>query len=243
MNVPTPNEFAANGGFKPFPPRWERWLSSVRASILSSQPRAGRHVSIDEHPGKGTVINVDNTSALSTTPPVGCACSATVTFHDIVFDCGCLLGDPSTSFILTDSSLDGMTIVEPLQAGLCPPNCTWAFFEWVMPFPIHTQVWAVGGNTTCTGDPSDTIQRTVILYILLIEGIYYAFGYVFSGVGNAVVFIGSSADPSNIPNDAFCSASPTDWQNPVTDCINSGLPLSWVGGSHGGHISVVLNPC
>jgi hypothetical protein len=59
VNIPTPNEFAKEHGFQPFPPRWEKWLSSVREGILSAQPRAGRHVTIDEHPGKGTVINVE----------------------------------------------------------------------------------------------------------------------------------------------------------------------------------------
>lgn len=63
MNIPTPDEFTKQGGFNPFPPRWEKWLSSVREAILTSQPTAGRHVSIDEHPGKGTVINVDRRPA------------------------------------------------------------------------------------------------------------------------------------------------------------------------------------
>lgn len=80
MNIPTPDEFTKQGGFNPFPPRWERWLSSVRASILSSQPQAGRHVSVDEHPGKGTVINVDDTSARRPGPPTpatGACCRGT----------------------------------------------------------------------------------------------------------------------------------------------------------------------
>jgi hypothetical protein len=59
MEIPTPNEYAKNHGYNPFPPRWEKWLSSVREAILTSQPTAGRHVSVDEHPGKGTVINVE----------------------------------------------------------------------------------------------------------------------------------------------------------------------------------------
>jgi hypothetical protein len=59
VNLPTPNEFAKDRGYNPFPPRWERWLSAAREGILSAQPVAGRHVSIDEHPGKGTVVNVE----------------------------------------------------------------------------------------------------------------------------------------------------------------------------------------
>jgi hypothetical protein len=63
VNIPKPNEYAKDHGHNPFPPRWERWLSSVREAILSAQPVAGRHVSVDEHPGKGTVVNVDDTSS------------------------------------------------------------------------------------------------------------------------------------------------------------------------------------
>lgn len=76
MEIPTPNDYAKDHGHNPFPPRWEKWLSSVREAILTSQPTAGRHVSVDEHPGKGTVINVDDTSARrphgGVTPPPGC---------------------------------------------------------------------------------------------------------------------------------------------------------------------------
>jgi hypothetical protein len=63
VNIPTPNQYAKDHGHNPFPTRWERWLSSVREAIITSQPTAGRHVSVDEHPGKGTVINIDDTSA------------------------------------------------------------------------------------------------------------------------------------------------------------------------------------
>lgn len=62
MKIPFPNEYAKEHGHNPFPPRWERWLSAAREAILSAQPQAGRNVTVDEHPGKGTVINVDDTS-------------------------------------------------------------------------------------------------------------------------------------------------------------------------------------
>jgi hypothetical protein len=78
MNLPEPNEYATQHGHNPFPPRWEKWLSATRRAILSAQPQAGRHVTIDEHPGKGTVINVDDTS---TRRPTGGGCS------------GCMLPD------------------------------------------------------------------------------------------------------------------------------------------------------
>ena len=88
MQIPTPNEYAKDHGHNPFPPRWERWLSAARAAILSAQPTAGRHVSVDEHPGKGTVINIDDTSARRPTgggggPILGACCYNDGTCDDL----------------------------------------------------------------------------------------------------------------------------------------------------------------
>jgi hypothetical protein len=79
VTIPEPNEFAKQRGYRPFPPRWEKWLSAVRSAILAAQPVPGRHVTTDEHPGKGTVINVLDTSDRGgppTGPPTGdCPCA------------------------------------------------------------------------------------------------------------------------------------------------------------------------
>jgi hypothetical protein len=87
MQIPTPNEYAKDHGHNPFPPRWEKWLSAARAAILSAQPTAGRHVSVDEHPGKGTVINVADTSARRPGGGGGPPPTCTVTF--LGFQTGC----------------------------------------------------------------------------------------------------------------------------------------------------------
>src|SRR5581483_10137668 len=59
MNIPTPSEFAKSRGYKPFPGAWDRWLNSVRNAIMTAHAVAGKNVTVDEHPGKGTVVNVD----------------------------------------------------------------------------------------------------------------------------------------------------------------------------------------
>lgn len=76
MIIPEPDKFAKEAGYQPFPPRWEKWLSAVRASLLASQPVAGRNVTTDEHPGKGTVINVDDSSSRRRKPPTPTATGA-----------------------------------------------------------------------------------------------------------------------------------------------------------------------
>jgi hypothetical protein len=57
-------------------PKRRRFWNEVRAAVISSTKLAGRHVSVDEHPGKGSVINVYDTSARRTgpAPPIGGAC-------------------------------------------------------------------------------------------------------------------------------------------------------------------------
>src|SRR5580765_272734 len=119
MNIPTPNEFAKQAGHNPFPPRWEKWLSAVRQAILTSQPTAGRHVSVDEHPGKGTVINVERERP-EITPPGECFCDGVhdcgtvpvlyFTFAGITTPCACIdftYVSADTSRFITSASLDG----------------------------------------------------------------------------------------------------------------------------------------
>lgn len=44
-------------------PSRRRFWDQVTAAVNASTKIAGRHVTVDEHPGKGTLINVDDTSA------------------------------------------------------------------------------------------------------------------------------------------------------------------------------------
>jgi hypothetical protein len=94
MEIPKPNEYAKTHGHNPFPPRWEKWLSAVRHGILSAQPKAGRHVTIDEHPGKGTVINVDRRAAPPTGECFNISFSATVSGNAFMIGEGCCVSVP-----------------------------------------------------------------------------------------------------------------------------------------------------
>lgn len=87
MTIPEPNEFAKKAGYQPFPPRWESWLSSIRAALLSAQPTAGRHVTTDEHRGKGTVINVLDRRLGPPSTPIGACCVGEVCSIKTEADC------------------------------------------------------------------------------------------------------------------------------------------------------------
>jgi hypothetical protein len=102
VNIPEPNEFAASKGFKPFPPRWERWLSSVQNAILAGQTLAGRFTTVDVHPGKGTIVNAERERGGGGGGGANCPTGDTVTvaFSGIV-SCGCLT-DGFSSYLGTD---------------------------------------------------------------------------------------------------------------------------------------------
>ncbi len=51
-------------------PSRRRFWDQVTQAVIASQKVAGRFVTVDEHPGKGSVINVANTSSRRPTPPV-----------------------------------------------------------------------------------------------------------------------------------------------------------------------------
>jgi hypothetical protein len=114
MNILTPAEFAAAHGYKPFPPRWDRWLNSVREAILTAQPQVGHNTTTDEHPGKGTIINVDRKAAPAGT---GACC--------IGEDCSIL---SEAACIAAGGTFQGVgTVCDPNPCGACPAGMTTAF--------------------------------------------------------------------------------------------------------------------
>lgn len=110
MKIPKPDEFAAQHGHNPFPPRWEKWLSAVREGILSAQPVAGRHVSVDEHPGNGTVINVAARRPI-TQPPSG-ECDAPVLC--------CIINNVDPEFPYNERWGEDPAFTEAWESAWCP---------------------------------------------------------------------------------------------------------------------------
>ncbi len=87
-------------------PSRRRFWDKVTAAVIASQKLAGQFVTVDEHIGKGTVINVADTSTRRPTPPPGVCCDTetiTIVFSDIV-DCPSFSGDLNGSYVLTETS-------------------------------------------------------------------------------------------------------------------------------------------
>jgi hypothetical protein len=127
VNIPKPNEFAKDGGYKPFPPRWERWLSSVREAILTAQPQAGRWVTVDEHPGQGTVINAAGDASSRRDGGGGGGGPVTGACCDVNGDCTI-----TTEAACTDDGgtwQGAGTDCDPNPCPEPPPPCNCAFFN------------------------------------------------------------------------------------------------------------------
>ncbi len=83
-------------------PSRRRFWNKVTQAVIASQKIAGRHVTVDEHQGMGTVINVDDTSARRKHPSgiTGACCiddeCSILTEDDCATSGGHYLGDGST---------------------------------------------------------------------------------------------------------------------------------------------------
>ncbi len=123
--LPTPNAFCQIEGYQPFPAKWERWLSAVREGVLSAQPVAGRHVTLDIHEGMGTVVNVaDNRRKTPSGACIECPPdTVTVNLIGVSLCTGCIvLGGISEglSAILSGGSVDGTYELTAISTeGLC----------------------------------------------------------------------------------------------------------------------------
>jgi hypothetical protein len=199
MRIPTPDEFTKAGGYKPFPPRWNRWLSALREGILSAQPQAGRHVSVDEHPGKGTVINVADTSARRKSAGGG-VCpdveAITIVTSEIILDCPCRdhwtnSGADNQSWLYTDAlSFPGVNGTWNLSA-----SGTYFFEGEDGLHNVSLSLWS--GSPTCSGDPDpgspqDDAVSACLAYCL--AGVWTVYIYDASPAW-ALIFRGRSPGP------------------------------------------------
>ncbi len=65
-------------------PSRRRFWDQVTQAVIASQKVAGRHVTVDEHQGMGTVINVDDSSGRRGSPaPIGACCYNDGTCDDL----------------------------------------------------------------------------------------------------------------------------------------------------------------
>jgi hypothetical protein len=135
-------------------PKRKRFWNQLHAAVLSARKLPGRHVSVDEHPGKGSVINVYDTSARRGQPAGACppdSATLHVQFTGITFGCGCLnvasLGLGFSSVTFTDLGVNTGFNVPPYAAG------QWNLIADAVAY-VSLQEWF--SSTTCAGTPDTT---------------------------------------------------------------------------------------
>lgn len=182
----------------------------------------------------------------------GCSPCIQVTFHDVLFDCGCL-GFGGNSFNFTDIGLFNDTPLilcpdtgcDPLPPDICIydnaqfPGCFAGDCDQVS---LHFKIWL--GVEDCSGAPfadrdgNDCEFPGISPYVVFTGGLWYV--VIFAG--GPLAFYGTAPDLSlPIPNQVLCNGTPTDWDDPTNCGIVS--TQSYQGTAHGGTATVVGVSC
>ncbi len=164
---------------------------------------------------KDAKVLLDN-GMVAVDPNCCCGCPTSITFSGIEFCCSCT-GDSSTLIQFFEDPdfavLNGVAWPLPLDApfGSCPQVC---FNDDV---PLFFRV----GESGCpTGSEDPAGPASLSIFVALISGVWYVMIYV---AANFLLFYGSSADPSSIPNSLTdCTTTIDTFDNPMLDCIHGG---------------------
>ncbi len=142
-------------------PSRRRFWAQLADAVNASRKIAGRHVSVDVHPGKGTLVNVDDTSARrggGSGPPTVCPSGdeIMVSFSGIV-SCGCLT-DGTLSYWGIDNGL--------VNSAFTLTRFSSTEFSF---FPAGLTTYKRWSNTDCSGDPDINRNTDCIVYARCIE--------------------------------------------------------------------------
>jgi hypothetical protein len=187
---------------------------------------------VDEHPGKGTVINVERSRGAGVAPT--CPASAIVTFHDVILECGCVPDGTGLvhSFIATD---DGGLNDNPftIVSDGTGPECSQCFLQDndCSTITFHEDFWNT--NPDCSGDPQTSMQVNPCNTVLIaVDGVWWLIAIW----RNALWFYGHTTDLSlPITNENVCTAEFSDHDPP---CWLTGSPLNGI--SAGGTATITI---
>ncbi len=187
-----------------------RFWDEVTQAVIASRKVAGRFVSISEHPGKGTLINVaDNRRPTPTPPPAGCPTS--VTFNGVEFCCSCnpSVGAFSEYYEDVDNQLNGV----PIPVGTILGVCTYCQYD--AGGVVHL---ANNAGVSCpVTDPFET-GLELTLEFTQSASVWYVMLYLRPEA--TIIFYGTTTDTSmpiaNLLTD--CGLTPTTFSNPMVDC-------------------------
>ncbi len=188
------------------------------------------------------------TSTTPPPPPEECSCGLVVTFHDVVFDCGCITTtDGIASAVFTNSSPElfneqPISLYRYYDLSGYPseecPTCYYAFLPGSGSLKVHTVGYSGEG---CTGDPLFETDAECAGLIELWrdgDGVWHITISYFTT--RPLFFYGTSPSLSlPFTNELECSEEPVLWPNP--DCTYDNYRRT---ASHGGTATVeIVNPC
>lgn len=157
---------------------------------MSLQKKDGRNVSVDERPGRGTVINViRERGEAELNCPTGD--EITVEFSGIV-SCGCIdqSGQSTTGTDL--GSLNNTYVL---------PRISSTEFALTLPALFNYKLW---NNSTCSGPPDLDQNNDTIVYARCIEASGFWTVSIQDTVSFFFAFFGSEAS-TTLPNEASCA--------------------------------------
>lgn len=174
---------------------------------------------------------------VSTAPPeFVCPTCVEVTFHGVIFDCGCISFAPVVPNYgtFTDVSFnDTPYTLTTFAASHCIGDCS---LQGAPDLGVRQRLF---GTSDCSGTPGfDRLTTVTAIRLMFISGIYYLFadgGFSCPGV----FFYGTSTTLGGpYTNTSVCTSSPIDWDNPLIECYFGG-PFTVPGAAHGGTATIV----
>ncbi len=217
-------------------PSRRRFWDQVTEAVNASRKIAGRHVTVSEHPGKGTLINVADTSARRGSGGGGTCYgpeTVDVTFADVIYSCSCVAPDGLTwlsaeagdefaggTWTLTrDTSLESDGLIAYRIQFPANPGTIW-FFD----------------DASCAGTLNTGATAEITLACIAPDSFYsdfftpgtYLFADVFADLFFAYSFFGYDASDSPLSFSNLCDCSIFD-----PSVVATGAE-PFVGLAHGG---------
>ncbi len=216
-------------------PSRRRFWDKVTQAVIASQKVAGRFVTVDEHPGKGTVINVADNRRPTPTPPPPTGCPTSITFDGIEFCCSCVLPEGSNPIQFHEDIIDDFEYhingTFPLSGGT-GIDCDFCFND-----ADSVLLAQISDDTDCPTGSETSFPVPIIIYVTQVSDIFYVL--VLSGFFDEIFFSGSNAGTTISNNISACSfPDPDTFDDPLIECLFSRPISECVAGKNG---TVTLN--
>ncbi len=222
-------------------PSRRRFWDQVTETVNASRKIGGRHVTVSEHEGKGTLINVADTSARRAGGGGGCPTTLLIEFNGVTF-CACTPNEAGTaSFTLVDSAVNPFNGFHSIGFNLgpvagCTADCAWPIGGSTNIYNVDATIFSTAPD--CSGSSSTSTFSVGAITVVLVSGIYHLVAY---GPFDCMLFYGTSSDLlTPFANTVMCDPIFTTWDNPAIRCLNLGATRDLNVAASGGTATITL---